>query len=100
MRHTAALLCISLSLAAGPARADYDSGQDAYQRGDFPRALAELTPVADQDARAATLLARIHAQGLGVARDAQQALLWLRKAGDLGDPYSGSSVHFGVVIQN
>lgn len=86
MRHTAVLLCLSLGLAAGSARADFDSGEDAYQRGDFRRALAELTPVADQDARAAGLLSRIYAHGQGVARDAHQALLWLRKAGELGDP--------------
>jgi TPR repeat protein len=86
MRYAAVLQLLFLCLAAPTALADYDSGEDAYQRGDFRRAVAELTPVASQDARAARLLAQMHARGEGVTRDPHQALLWLRTAGELGDP--------------
>ncbi len=86
MRYAAVLQLLFLCLAARTGLADYDAGEDAYQRGDFRRAVAELTPVASQDARAARLLAQMHARGEGVTRDAHQALLWLRTAGELGDP--------------
>jgi hypothetical protein len=82
MRPTAALL---LYLCAAPALADFEAGWDAYQRGDYRTALLELTAASDQDARAALALARMHLRGEGVARDTQQALMWLRRAGDLGD---------------
>ena len=68
-----------------PALADYDEGANAYQRGDYSRALRELVPAADSDARAATLLASMFERGLGAAADPAQALLWLRRAGELGD---------------
>jgi len=65
--------------------ADYEAGVRAHERGDYRRALAELVPAADGDARAALLLADMFERGTGVERDAQQALLWQRRAAELGD---------------
>ena len=78
---------LTLLLCALPALgwAGYDAGRLAYDRGDYRRALAELVPEADRDGRAALLLADMFAQGRGVDRDAQQALLWRRQAADLGE---------------
>ncbi len=81
-RSSAVLLLSAIALSA---RADYDAGQAAYDRGDFQRAIRELVPSADRDARSALLLAHIFADGLGVHQDAQQALLWQRRAAELGD---------------
>jgi hypothetical protein len=79
------VLSIVLCLLAVVARADFDAGASAYQRGDYRRALAELVPAADGDARAALLLADMFERGSGVERNAQQALRWRRRAADLGD---------------
>ncbi len=76
------LLC---ALCMGAARTDYAHGADAIQRGDYATALRELVPAADSDARAASLLAEMYGKGLGTRADQQQALLWLRRAGELGD---------------
>jgi hypothetical protein len=80
-----ALLPAVLFLLPVLACADFDAGQGAYERGDYRRALAELVPAADQDARAALLLADMFERGIGVERSAQQALLWRRRAADLGE---------------
>jgi uncharacterized protein len=74
-----------LVLCWAPAHAAYPEGLEAYERGDYARALRELVPAADADPRAASLLADIHARGLGTPPDAQQALMWRRRAAELGD---------------
>lgn len=84
VHQTTILLLAGVCLPA-LARADFDAGWAAYLRGDLHAALLELTPAADQDARAALALARIHLRGEGVPRDTHQALMWLRRAGDLGE---------------
>jgi hypothetical protein len=67
------------------ARADYDAGWEAYQRRDYQRALAQLVPAADSDPRAALALSGMFQRGEGVVRDAHQSLMWLRRAGEIGD---------------
>jgi TPR repeat protein len=76
-----------------PSRADFAAGQAAYERGDYPRAASELVPAADTSAAAAVMLAEIYARGLIGPPDAQQALLWLRHAAELGDP--GAQLRLG-----
>ena len=80
-----AIGAIVIALSFALAHAAYDQGRDAYQRGDYERALRELVPAGDSDARAASILADIYGRGLGTRADAQQSLLWLRRAGELGD---------------
>jgi TPR repeat protein len=75
-----AVLCLPLA-----ARADYASGRAAEERGDRPRALSEYVTAADSDPRAARALVRLHESGDTGAAAAQQALRWLRRAGELGD---------------
>jgi TPR repeat protein len=79
------LALAALACGAMPTRADYDAGWDAYQRRDYRRALAELVPAADSDPRAALALSGMFQRGEGVAPDAHQALMWLRRAGEIGD---------------
>lgn len=79
------MLLAAACFASALAQAGYDEGANAYQRGDYARALRELVPAADVDARAAGLLASMYERGLGATADARQALLWLRRAGELGD---------------
>jgi TPR repeat protein len=81
----ARLLLLLWALPA-TAAADYAAGASAHERGDHRLALAYLVPAADQDARAALLLADMFERGAGVERNPQQALLWRRRAAELGDP--------------
>lgn len=85
MRPFTLIPLVVLELAAPLARADYDAGRSAEARGERQRALIEYAAAADRDARAAWALARLHESGALDATDAQQALMWLRHAGDLGD---------------
>lgn len=62
-------------------RADFDDGYRALQMGDYPRAVAELQPVAeDGDPKAQYVLGVMFVQGLGIARQPDLGVTWLRKA--------------------
>ena len=78
-------LVLVCALSPVLAQAAYDEGRNAFERGDYQRALRELVPAADSDARAASLVSQIYLRGLGTRADSQQALLWLRRAAELGD---------------
>ena len=76
-----ALLC---ALAA-PARAGYDEGLAAYNRGDYATALRELRTLAEQDfVRAQYNLGLMYYNGEGVPRDYAEAATWFRRAADQG----------------
>jgi len=83
-RAIACFLLSCLGLHAAPTRADYAQGLAAEQRGDRARALIEYVAAANDDARAALALARLHEEQ-GGAQDQEKALRWLRRAGELGD---------------
>ncbi|MFP6690000.1 MAG: hypothetical protein VCD31_11910, partial [Alphaproteobacteria bacterium] len=68
------LLCLALVLSAPGARADFDSGWQAYQKGDFSTALKEWAQLADVgDSRALFNLGTMYDEGKGVARDLARA---------------------------
>jgi TPR repeat protein len=69
MRRLAAVLSVFLVLAAGDARAGFDEGLAAYERGDYATALRELRPLAEQDAAAQFLLGLMYDEGRGVPQD-------------------------------
>jgi S1-C subfamily serine protease len=57
--------------------ADYRSGIDALNRGDYAKALAELRPLAKKgDSRAQWALGYMYRLGLGVAKDPERAQQW------------------------
>ncbi|MGL4287947.1 MAG: tetratricopeptide repeat protein, partial [Phreatobacter sp.] len=64
-----------------------DAAFGAYQRGQFLTAFREATQrvEAGPDPVSMTLLAELHANGLGVPRNDQRALGWYRLAADRGD---------------
>ena len=75
-----ALLGAALASAA-PALADVRAGVEAYQRGDYARALAEWRPLADKgDADAQFNLAQAYKLGRGVPANLDTALGFYRKA--------------------
>ncbi len=62
-----------------------EDGLDAYQGGQFRRALALLEPLArDGNAEAAFTLAMMYSSGRGVTLDEKQALLWFERAAAVG----------------
>jgi TPR repeat protein/S1-C subfamily serine protease len=90
----ASLLLAGFALPAG---ADYDSGYQAYENGNYVKALKELLPLAKQgDAKAERILGEMYAGGNGVDRDYAAAADWYRRSAgqnygpamaDLGDLY-------------
>ena len=83
----------SLSIAVGlvfmlavPGCTDFQSGVDAYNRGDYDTALKKFLPLANQgDAAAQYFLGGMYAQGTGVPQDYTEAMKWHRVAADQGD---------------
>ena len=94
------LLTLSNFCLAAPARADFQAGMDAYNRGDFKTALREWQPLADQgDPRAQFSFGLLYENGDGVPRDYAKARQWYEKAAAQGDAkaqlYLGLQSSFG-----
>ena len=85
-RITCALAAV-LSLAFTPLDAQnfLQKGIDAYEVGDYARAIKELTPLADQgDVDALNILGYLHESGQGVPQDYVKAMSLYRLAADQG----------------
>ncbi len=68
------------------AKAGTDPAYDAFEQGKYLTALALALDLAKTgDVPAHTLVGRIHAEGLGVAKDAATAAKWYARAAELGD---------------
>ena len=84
MRNWCVALLISL-VATSVCAAEYDVGAAAYARGDYEAAFVQWRALARQgDARAQYSLARMYADGIGMAEDDDAALYWLRAAARQG----------------
>jgi cell division septation protein DedD len=79
-------LAIGLSvMAAMPALADVKAGVDAWQQGDYAKAISEWRPLADAgDADAQFNLGQAYKLGRGVQPDLRAATDWYRKAAAQG----------------
>ena len=81
----AAVAILVLFGAPGAALAGFDEGLAAVEAGDYAAALAEFTPLAEGgDSEAQYQLAILHNEGLGTARDEDEAARWFRMAADQG----------------
>ncbi len=79
-------LVLSTACLATPAWADFQSGLEAYNRGDYMTALREFRPLADQGgASAQNNLGVLYGKGQGVPQDYAQARHWWEKAAAQGD---------------
>ncbi len=76
------LFAVILGVAlVSPAAADFRSGLDAYERGDYAASLGAWEPLAEAgDARAQFNLGRLHEAGKGVRRDIGKAFIWYMRA--------------------
>jgi TPR repeat protein len=76
---------LSIVCLAVPAWADYKTGEDASNHGDFATALREWRPLAEQgDALAQYNLGVLYRKGRGVSQDDVQARQWYEKAAAQG----------------
>jgi TPR repeat protein len=65
--------------------ADYQKGQDAFDKDDYKTAFNEWQPLADQGyAAAQSSLGWLYENGKGVLEDDEQAIKWYQKAADQG----------------
>jgi TPR repeat protein len=70
------------AVAAGP----FEDASAAYWRDDYPTALRQFRPLADEgDARAQTMLGLMYTFGQGVPKDYAEAVKWYRLAANQGD---------------
>jgi TPR repeat protein len=83
--------------AAVPALADVKAGIDAWQQGDYRRAVAEWRPLAASgDADAQFNLGQAYKLGRGVAVDMPVAAEWFRKAAVQG--HQRASDNYGLLL--
>ena len=88
-----------LALPAVVKSANFQAGMEAYGRGDFPAALREWRPLAEQGLpRAQYNLAVMYANGEGVPEDDVEAVKWYRKAAEQGD--AGAQYNLAVMYAN
>lgn len=77
MKITSTTTALLLLLAAGPSWAGLDTGVDAYNGGDYARAIHELLPMAEKgNATAQRYVAAMYADGQGVKQDEKIAAGW------------------------
>ena len=79
-------LVLSIVGLVTPAWADFQAGNDAYNRKDYATALREWRPLAEQgNAHAQFYLGVLYHSGSGVPQDFVQAHKWYSLAGANGD---------------
>lgn len=89
------LLCL---LASSIWAQDFNKGREAYDRGDFDKALQEWYPLAEQGHTEAQIeLAYMYEEGQGVVQDYEQAAKWYRKAAEQG--YFVAQHNLGVMYE-
>ncbi len=96
-RNIAHLLGIMLVAASAPALADVKAGVDAWERGDFTKAINEWRGPADKgDADAQFNLGQAYKLGRGVPQDLGQAEKWYKKAADQG--HLQANDNYGLIL--
>jgi TPR repeat protein len=82
---------ITVSAAAN----SFQTGLDAYNRGDHRQAMAQWLPLAEGGNAAAQFnIGLMHETGQGVAQDHAAAAIWYRKAADNGSPDAQNNLAF------
>jgi TPR repeat protein len=82
------LLALILLLALPPARAaDFETGLDAFNAGDYAAAFSNWWPLAERgDAKSQASLGFLYYSGKGVGRDDGKSLYWFSRAAEAGQP--------------
>ena len=93
------LLALCASALAADLQADFQTGLDAYNKGDYATALKAWQPLAQQgDANAEYNLGLLYARGQGVPQDYKQAAAWYEKAAQQDVP--AAEYNLGVMYAN
>ncbi len=80
------VLALSLMAMTAATAANFETGYQAYQRGDFALALEHWRPLADAgNAKAQFNLGVMYDEGRGLAPDRKKAVDWWHKAAAQGD---------------
>lgn len=96
-KFSLAILLTATLLVGAPAHADVKAGVDAWQRGDYKKALAEWRgPAAAGDADAQFNMGQAYKLGRGVPVDRAIAEEWYRKAALQGHPQAEES--YGLTL--
>jgi len=91
-----ALLVLAAMVAAFPAFADFHTGLDAYQKGDFVGAAKEWRPLAEQgDPEAQFNLGLLYLDGHGVPQSSVEAANWFRRAAE--QDYAAAQHNLGAM---
>lgn len=86
-------------MTAAALAADFKTGLEAYNRGDFATALKEWQPIAASgDPHAQYNLGLLYARGQGVPQDYPKAASWYEKAAEQGVP--AAQYNLGVMYAN
>ena len=94
-----AIAAVLLVMLVGPARAGFDEGVTAYERGDYATALKEFRPLAEQGhAKAQSILGVMYHGGDGVPQDYADALKWHRMAAEQG--YARAQLETGLMYRH
>lgn len=90
------ILTLAIICGAAPAWADFQSGMDAYHRGDYATAIHEWQAPAEQGhAEAQYNLGLLYTNGQGGPRDNVQARKWFEKAAVQG--HAEAQVNLGIL---
>jgi len=88
-----AIVATIVIAAVTPAVADFESGRQAYQRGDYTAALSAWRPLAERgDAKAQNNIGAMYFHGKGVERDRAKAAEWYLKAAQQGHAQAQTSL--------
>jgi TPR repeat protein len=92
-------LALSICSLTTPVWADFETGMDAHQRGNYATALREWRPLAEEgDAQAQLHLGLLYAKGNGVSQNYTMARQWYEKAATQG--YAMAQFHLGLLYAN
>jgi hypothetical protein len=91
-----AILLAFMTLPPTASADPFEDGVSAFERGDYDAALRIWRPLAEHDPRAALNLGVMYAEGLGVQKDAIEALRWLGPAALVGEP--NAQMHLGIMF--
>ncbi len=87
------------SLLISAAQAGLEEGVAAYEAGNPQLAAKEFRAAAEKgDASCQYNLALMYEQGMGVAKDEKEAVVWYRKSADLGN--ANAQFNLGVLYEN
>lgn len=84
--------------AGNGAQAGLQEGVSAYRHGNYPVALKELSPLAENgEVKAQAILGEMYSAGAGVPQDHAKAAFWYRKAAEQGNAKAQTSL--GIMYQ-